>query len=342
MKKVIKRATLASLILILLLAALLSPGLPWSARVRMNILRLIVKAEAHVASLKGESPKMVSLQGRLSGTGAEVEALKGARVFALESQSGYTALTDREGRFLIPHITYYPGAGYNLIVSIGLRNAKRFTLPAPLSMKDDIIDLGDISFGEGGDVAYTDVPNRYMRYDLENDSYYRNLFDHLSLGLQTDEQKIEAICHYVSTKHNQDEIKRSFNSPRQVIEEGASLCSDLALAMAAITESGNYPTRTIHTSDSIDHRNTHVTVEVYYKGRWHLYDPTYGVHFLNSKGIVASYKELRLDTDLLRPEAFHGFKARSVRGILDWMRGTYSSGFHQIYQVSRDDLCALW
>jgi hypothetical protein len=341
MKRAIKRVAIASLILTLFLIALLSPGLPWSARMRQNFMRMVVKAEAKVARLQGEHPREVLLQGRLSGSGAQVEMLKGARVFALESASGYSALTDSEGRFLLPHITFYPGAVYTLIVLIDLQNARQFKVTAPL-VADDIVSVGEIVFNNGSDISYINTPVRYMRHDIENDRYYRDIFDSLTADFQADEQKIDAICRYVATKLNQKEEKKKFSSPREVIEQGASLCSDLALAMAAITEAGNYPTRTVHTSDSAEHRNTHVLVEVYYKDRWHLYDPTYGVNFLNNKGGVASYKELRLNPDLITAEAFRGFKAKTVRSILDWMVGTYRSGFHQIYQVNRDDLCVVW
>lgn len=341
MKRAIKRIAIAGLILTLLAIALFSPGLPWSSRIRQNFTRLVVKAEAGVARLQGESLKEVSLQGRFSGVGAQIEMLKGARVFALESTSGYSALTDAEGRFLLPHITFYPGAVYNLIVLTELRGARQFRVTASL-VADNLVSIGDIIFRDGSEISYKDTPVRYMSHDIENDTYYRDIFDSMTADLHTDEKKIDAICRYVATKHNQKEEKKVFASPREVIEQGASLCSDLALAMAAITEAGNYPTRTVHTTDSAEHRNTHVLVEVYYKDRWHLYDPTYGINFLNPRGSVASYKELRLNPELITVEAFQGLKPKVARGILDWMIGTYRSGFHQIYQINRDNLCIVW
>lgn len=343
MKRTVKRAAVISLVMALLFTAVLSPGLPWSARIRQNILRLVVKAEARVASLKGEESKLVSLKGRFSGTGAQVEALRGARVFALESTSGYTALTDSQSSFTLPHVLFYPGADYTLVVLTDSQSARQFRLTAPVSpVEDSVIDFGDIRFDEGFDVAFKDVPVRYMKYDDENSGYYRTLFERLTADARTDEEKIDAVCRYIATKLTQGSGKRDFRSPREIIGQGASLCSDLALAMAAITESGNYPTRTVHTSDSPEYRNTHVVVEVYYKDRWHLYDPTYGVHFLNRRGSVASYKELRLDPELITVRAFQSFKPRTIRGILDWMPGTYLSGFHQIYHVDSGNLCAVW
>lgn len=341
MKRAVKFSAATILVLTLITVALFSPALPWSARMRQNLNRFVVRAEARMARLQGKQTRMVSLRGRLAGIGAQVESLKGARVFAIESISGYTALTDATGRFILPHITFYPGAVYNLVVLSDLQTARQFTLTAP-DTQSDVIDFGEVDFKSGSDISYKNTPVRYMRHDIENNKYYREVFDRLTAELRADEEKIDAICRHIAARLVQNEKEREFESPREIIEQGGNLCSHLALAMAAITEAGNYPTRTVHTSDSVEHRNTHVVVEVYYKNRWHLYDPTYGAHFLNRRGSVASYKELRLDPDLLTPEAFRGLRPRTVQDILGWMRGTYRSGYHQIYQVNRDDLCVVW
>jgi hypothetical protein len=160
--------------------------------------------------------------------------------------------------------------------------------------------------------------------------------------LETEELKIAGIGKYVAGKLDYREPARSFKSPRQVIERGSRYCSNLALAMAAITEAGGYPTRTVHLSNSPQHQNTHVVVEVYYEDHWHLYDPTYGVFFLNKDGAVANYKELRLDPSLVTAQAFRGIESETAKSILAWMPEIYRAGFHQIYQVNKRDLCYAW
>ena len=49
---------------------------------------------------------------------------------------------------------------------------------------------------------------------------------------------------------------------------------------------------------------THVVVEVYYGDGWQLFDPTYGVEFRDSRGEVASYREIRLNPALIVNTAF--------------------------------------
>jgi hypothetical protein len=235
---------------------------------------------------------------------------------------------------------WYPGASYNLVISADAHHLKRVRLSAPLSCPDDsIVDVGELQFDDGYEIDREDALVRPMEYDLDNRDYYAGLFTRLTANLFTDEQAVAAISKYVAGKLNYDESAREFKTPRQILERGSCYCSNLALAMAAITAAGNYPTRTIHLSDSPEHQNTHVVVEVYYGDQWHLYDPTYGVVFLNRHGEVASYKELRLDPGLVTNDAFEGFKPETAESILAWMPKTYRAGFHQIYQVSRSEIC---
>jgi hypothetical protein len=280
------------------------------------------------------------MTGKLTGYGAQVEALRGARVIAAESTSGYSALSDDECRFVLPHLTWYPGASYNLIIVADAYHLKRIKVSAPPSCPyDGIVDVGELRFDDGYEVGREDAPDRYMEYDRNNGDYYTGLFTRLTANLETDERAIDAISKYVATRLNYEEHALEFKSPRQILERGSCYCSNLALAMAAITAAGDYPTRTVHLSDSPEHQHTHVVVEVYYGDQWHLYDPTYGVFFLNGESAVASYKELRLDPSLVTARAFPGFKPETTESILAWMPKTYRAGFHQIYQVSKSEIC---
>lgn len=323
----------------LLVALILGPNLPWSARCHRVLRRLLIRAEIQFAVWHGQQPRVVSITGKLSGYGAQVEALKGARVVALESSSGYCALTDSEGKFNLPHLMWYPGASYNLIVAADTFHLRRLKVRAPSSCPDNVLDVGELQFDEGNEVRREDEPVRYMEYDRDNRDYYRNLCARLTENCETDGEKIDAINKYVASKLNYGERTASFKSPREVLERGSCYCSNLALAMAAITEAAGYPTRTIHLCDSPEYQNTHVVVEAYYGDEWHAYDPTYGVFFLNQAGAVASYKELRLAPSLVTAQAFQGFRPETTESILAWMPKTYGAGFHQIYQVNKSEIC---
>lgn len=341
----IKSALAACVGLLLLSVSLFWPGLPWSARLRYAARRVVVRFDSKAAALRGQQPRPVSIYGKLVGSGAFVESLKGAQVIALESTSGYAALSDGQGRFTLPHLVWYPGASYTLLITADTYHAKHFKVRAPSAYpRDSIIDAGELRFDEGVDLSAKERPVRLLKYDAENHGYYKELFEKLTASCVTDHQVIDALCKYVATRHNPAGDPWGFKSARQIIEKGAPHCSNLAFAMAAITSAGGYMTRTVHTSDTREYTNTHVAVEVYYAEGWHLYDPTYGVAFLNESGVAASYKELRLNPSLMTTESFQRLKPEIVRAALAWMPGAYGSGLHQFYYVGESefaDACSV-
>jgi transglutaminase-like putative cysteine protease len=334
--RTIKRTALVMLVVTALLAGMLWPGLPWSARLRHVLRRATVKLEAQFAALRGVETGPVSISGKLTGSGAYLDAVKGAQVVAIETTSGYGVLSDREGNFILPHLTWYPGATYTLDIIPDIYTARRIEVRAPSHYPEGgRIDVGEVSFDQAGELDTGELAVRFMEYDGNNNEYYRDLFDQLTAGLETDERRVEAINKYVGTRLDYDVHTPSFNNPREIIESGSRFCSNLALAMAAITAAGNYPTRTVHLSDSPEHRFTHVVVEVYYKDGWHLYDPSFGAAFLNDRGEVASYREIRLNPSLVKAEAYGHLDRIAVLKIMLRMPEAYMTGFHQIYYVDK-------
>jgi transglutaminase-like putative cysteine protease len=318
------------------LAGMLWPGLPWSARLRHVLRRATVKIEARFAELRGVETRPLSISGRLSGSGAHLDALKGAQVVAIETTSGYGVLSDHEGNFILPHLTWYPGATYTLDIMPDIYTARRIEVRAPsLYPEGGRIELGEVNFDQAEELHPGEVAVRFMEYDSGNNQYYRDLFDQLTAGLETDEQRVGAINKYVGTRLDYDVHTPSFKNPREIIESGTRFCSNLALAMAAITAAGNYPTRTVHLSDSPEHRFTHVVVEVYYKDGWHLYDPSFGAAFLNDQGQVASYREIRLNPSLVKADAYGHLDRIAVLKIMLRMPEAYMTGFHQVYYVDK-------
>ncbi len=284
------------------------------------------------------NPGRFSIYGKLIGSGAFVESLKGAQVIALESPSGYAALSDNQGRFTLPHLLWYPGATYTLFITTDTYHAKQFKIIAPSAYpQDGIIQAGELRFDEGIALPTKEGLVRFLRYDVENRDYYKALFETMTASSLTDHQIIDTICKYIATRHTSTGDHREFKSARQIIEKGAPHCSNLAYAMAAVTSAGGYMTRTVHTSDTPEYTNTHVAVEVFYSDGWHLYDPTYGVFFLNESGVVASYKELRLNPSLITTGAFQQLKPDIARDALAWMPNVYSSGLHQLYHVGETE-----
>ena len=250
-----KRAIAVCVGALCLLALAFAPRLPWSARLHKNIGRLKVKAMAQLSRWQGGDPRIVTITGHLAGYGAQVEALRGARIIAAESVSGYSAMSDTNGRFSLPHLTWFPGASYNLLVVADAYHSRRLNLVSPATCPSNgIIDFGELRFEEGDEVNQKPMYVRPMKYDIENAEYYSEMFMRLTSGQPSDEGAIDAICKYVASKLNYEETTRDVHSPREVLERGSCYCSNLALAMAAITAAGNYPTRTVHLSDSPEHK----------------------------------------------------------------------------------------
>ena len=329
-----KSLLIACLGLLLLSILLFFPGLPWSTRLQYTVKRVAIKFNSKIAEWRGQQPRPVSIYGKLVGSGAFAESLKGAQVIALESTSGYAAASDSQGKFTLPHLPWYPGATYTLFITTDTYHSKSFKILAPSAYpQDSIIQAGELRFDEGIDIPDKERLVRFLKYDAENRDYYKGLFESLAGSSPTDHQIIDTLCKYIATRHNPIGDPWGFKSARQIIEKGAPHCSNLAYAMGAVASAGGYMTRTVHTSDTPEYTKTHVAVEVFYADGWHLYDPTYGIFFLNESGVVASYKELRLNPSLMTPESFKQLTPETAHAALAWMPSAYGSGLHQLYQI---------
>jgi hypothetical protein len=106
--------------------------------------------------------------------------------------------------------------------------------------------------------------------------------------------------------------------------------------MTTLLVSGNYRARGVYLSDGKSPLGTHIVVEVFYKGAWHLYDPMFGVEFENKDGAVASYKEIRLNPGLISEDSFSSLDPRMRQRLMTLLPGLFSSGYHHFIQI-RDE-----
>lgn len=326
-----KKYVLVSFLSLLLLLSL--PGLPWSARLRHTVDRAIVKARITVARWRGHEPRLVSISGKLR--------LPGAQVQALDSRSGWATLADNEGRFTLPDLTWYPGAAYDLVISDGGDEGELVKVVAPDDFPEGaVFKVDEIDLSGARNVSLKDLPGvnsvTYQDYDARNDHYYKELFDALTAGKESEEARLEAINNYVASKKIEGPSQSSFKSPRQTLEGGSSYCGHLCAAMRSILKAGGYSTREIHLCESEDASRSHAVVEIYCGGEWHLYDPTFGVRFKNRNQKVASYKEMRLDASLISEEAFENLKPNARRQLFASLSSMYRSGHHHFYYFKND------
>ena len=310
-----------------LLLALLA-GLLFSAKLRHQARRIVIKTEMTFARWRGHPPQLVALAGNVGIAGAQIQAL--------DSRSGWAALADNQGQFLLLDVTWYPGACYDLVLSTDGQTGKviSITLPQDLS-GGSAINVGNLSFDQGKTVELRDLPGvttiSYEKYDAANGAFYRDLYAQLTAGKQTDEAVVSAVNDYVATKLNYNETQWDIGSPRRILETGSQYCGHLSTAMATLLASGHYQVREIHLSNGQSPPGTHAVVEVFYGGAWHVSDPTYGTVYRNGDGAVAGYKELRLDPSAIKEELFQRFPPKQRRETVALLLSIFRTGHHHFY-----------
>lgn len=328
MRRSWKRWAVLLLCLSLFVLVLFFPGSPWAGRVRHSFKRTTVSVEMKMARWRGHEPRLVSIAGQLNGPALQVEAL--------DSRSGWATLTGRDGRFVLRDVMWYPGASYELVISSDGSTGRLIKVRAPETFPESgVFSIGELDLSRGAEVELGSLIGvnsvTLEDFDSENSDYYKDLFDKLTAGKQSDEEKIGAINDYVASKLNYDETQWELGSPRRVLERGSEYCGHLSAAMETLVASGGYRTRAVNVIDGKNPPGTHVVVEVFYDGGWHLYDPTFGVTFQNKDGQVASYKEVRLDTSLITEKLFAKFDADFRRDVMDLLPGAYETGYHHFY-----------
>lgn len=323
-----KRAAIFILLIFIVLLVIFVPGLPWSSRTRHSLKRAIIKSEIRLAQWRGESPRLASIAGRVHSPGVQIEAL--------DSRSGFAALTDKDGNFVLPGVMWYPKATYELVIADSDTAGRLIEITAPRQLADtEQFDVGELDIGHAVPVALQSLIGlnsiTLEDFDSSNSDYYKDLFGRLTEGKGSDEEKLQAINDYVASKLNYEETQRELESPRRVLERGSQYCGFLSVAMRTLLAIGGYRARQV---DMIDGQNppvSHAVVEVFYSGRWHLYDPTYGLIFRNSDGEVASYHDVRLNPGLISESLLARFPENVQQQLKILLPAVYGTGYHHFF-----------
>src|SRR5262249_44325407 len=229
-----------------------------SRRLRHQANRALVRAEMQFNTWRGKPPRLASLEGQTDQAGVQIQVL--------DSRSGWAALSDGDGRFRLPDVLWYPGASYDVLISADdetgsfARISTNSDLPA-----DGVYEAGRLN-PQGNAISLVGQPgvNSYSRepYDYENRDYYVDLYNRLTAGKDSDEQKVGAVNEFVGTRLNYEQTGKDLGSARRVIEQGSQWCGHLAIAMATIIVTG-YPVRILHLMDASTPPNTHTVVQVF-------------------------------------------------------------------------------
>jgi hypothetical protein len=327
-----RRALVAFAVAAGLALLLFAPGLPWSPNFRHKLRRAAIKAEMTVARWRGYEPRFMSIAGKVASGGAGIHQL--------DSRSGWATLSDADGNFILPGVMWYPGAGYDLLISTDGLTGTLVEVSAPADYPESgLFEIGRLDNTRGEQVRIDSLYgiNSFTgeEFDKQNGEYYRETYERVTAGKATDEEKIDAINRHVATKLNYDETQWDIGSPRRILETGSQYCGHLATAMQTLLAVGGYRARSLHLIDGAEPPGAHAVVEVFHDGSWHLYDPTFGIKYLNAEGRVASYNEVRLDPSLIKEEHFASYNMKERLKWVSFMRGVYGTGFHHFYYLKK-------
>ncbi|MDE2887596.1 MAG: transglutaminase-like domain-containing protein [Gemmatimonadota bacterium] len=130
----------------------------------------------------------------------------------------------------------------------------------------------------------------------------KSIFPHGTGGL-SDEQKGIAILRYASSAL---ELKNNGGSATKIIREGYAICGGLSHVHRVLCRMVGLPSRYIGAFNLRPIMGSHAISEVYYDGKWHLLDPTFGLFFYSKKaydgtGEVASFHDLVMAPDRWTP-----------------------------------------
>jgi hypothetical protein len=325
-----RRALIALAVAAGLALLLFTPGLPWSAHFRHKLRRAAIKAEMTVARWRGYEPRFMSIAGKVEAGGASIHQL--------DSRSGWAALSDAQGNFILPGVMWYPSADYNLLISTDGLTGTLVEVSAPEDYPESALyEIGRLDTARGEQVRLDSLYgiNSFTEeeFDKQNGEYYREIYERVTAGKVSDEEKIDAINRHVATRLNYSETQWEIGSPRRILETGSQYCGHLATAMQTLLALGGYRARALHLIDSAEPPGAHAVVEVFHDGGWRLYDPTFGIKYLTAEGRVASYNEVRLDPSLIREEHFARYNMKERLQWVSFMRGVYGTGFHHFYYL---------
>ena len=323
-----KRVVYGLLLLLLFAMCFCILSFSRSARFRHKLARLKAKSQQTIAEWRGNKPRLISITGTVH--------VPGARIQALDSRSGWAALADAGGRFVLPDLAWYPGATFEIVTANGDTEGLIIEIDAPASAPTNgKFDAGELDLTNAPKAALAGLPGinsiTYENYDDANKDYYDHLFADVTVGNSSDEEKVDALNRFVASKLNYDAAVQEVGSPRRVLERGSRYCGQLSLTMSTLLATAGYKTRCIDMRDDNNPAATHVVVEVLYGGGWHLYDPTYGIKFQNDNGKVASYEEVRLKPELIKEELLMNVEPIRRREILSLLTRVYSTGYHHLY-----------
>lgn len=324
-----RRALAATAATVIAIGAVLGPYLPGYARTRRRLARAVTAAEMRLAEWRGESPRLVALAGRLDRPGARLDVA--------ESESGWAAVADETGRFVLPDVMWYPEAVYRIVVTDRSGDVRRISIRAPArAPSSDVVDVGDLPLDGAQPADERDLSGlnsiHRVGYDSANADFYAGMVVALTAGRREHRERVDALARYVASLYRPGVGPFDDALPRTVLERGSAFSRDLSSALATLAKAAGYDARLINVVGPNPKRQFEslMIVEVSYGGSWHVYEPTFGVSF-EENGRVPSYEQLRLSPGLVARALAPGTPRYGSREREPWLESAFLSGIHHYY-----------
>lgn len=266
---------------------------------------------------------LVALAGRVDTMGVRVEAL--------DSASGWAGLSDGDGRFVVPDVAWRPGGAYRLLVTVDMGPAAVFTVQAPEERPESgVVEVGslaplDATLVDPARVGGANASSR-IAFDSENDAWYAAVFWTVTMAQPTHIEKLAALNAFVAARYDAPTGSIFPRAPRETLERGSRYSGPLVLAMATLARAGGYDVRIVEMMSGGGEGVVHSVVEVFYEGKWHAYDPAFGLSATNEAGRIASHVELNLNAELVSRMGYDRAQRPGWRN--DAIPELYRSGAH--------------
>ena len=165
------------------------------------------------------------------------------------------------------------------------------------------LTLGPVSAtaseGNGPGMSYNALPGpKDLEISADEDEAFLNgvlksIFPEGTGGM-SDEQKGISILRYASSAL---ELKNNGGTATKIIREGYAICGGLSHVHRVLCRMVGLPSRYIGAFNLRPIMGSHAISEVYYGGKWHLLDPTFGIFFYSKTqydgtGEIPSFHDL--------------------------------------------------
>lgn len=134
---------------------------------------------------------------------------------------------------------------------------------------------------------------------VEDPQWAMRTFQDLTRGLDRDQDKFVVLNRAIAARIDHLEEHPGNLSSKELWELGNGWCDNVARLLVNFARAAGYPARLLELTHTDGH-NGHVVAEVYYGGKWHLFDPDHGVEYYLPDGSIASFEELSRDQTPVR------------------------------------------